>query len=72
MSAMAELSQYIGVDEAAKMLGVTSRTIKRYIERGILIGYQRALGRGPQLLLRADIEKLSEIVPTHPSDQADE
>lgn len=74
MSTMTDLSQYVSIEDAAALLGVTPRTIRRYIERGVLQGYQRALGRGPWVLLRRDVERLSTMVPIEPKaipDQGD-
>jgi excisionase family DNA binding protein len=47
--------QYITVTEAAKLLGVTSRTVQRYIHRGLFPGaYQLPGGSKMPWLIPAD------------------
>jgi excisionase family DNA binding protein len=62
---IATTSRLITLDDAAALLGVHPRTVRRYIKRGLIPGYQI----GPRLvkLDAADLDKLIRPIPIHPT-----
>lgn len=61
-----KLKDLIGYDEAAQILGVTRRTIERYVLSGKLKKYtpaiQRRRGRMPVFVDRHQVEELQQAV----------
>jgi citrate synthase len=55
--------EYLGVDEAAALLGVKKATIYAYVSRGVLESFRQAVGR-KRLYRRADVEALREARPS--------
>jgi predicted site-specific integrase-resolvase len=52
-------SEFVGVTEAADLLGVSVKSVHRYIERGYLTPVHKNPGlRGAVILRRRDVEKL--------------
>jgi excisionase family DNA binding protein len=51
------------IAEAAKLAGVTRRTIERWIETGKIRGFRISRRR---YVLREDLENLVEVIPTRP------
>ena len=49
--------EYIKASEAARMCGVSSRTIRRWIKKGLFPGARRGLGKSsPYLIPRREVE----------------
>lgn len=69
MFTMSEASEYVSLEDAGKLLGKSTRTIRVYIAKGILKGYRFATGRGVQFVKREDVLKLSQIVPIGDDDE---
>lgn len=60
-----KVSDLIGTEDAAKLLGVTTRTIQRMVKDGRLTSYERPLkgrGRAPVLLDRNQVKALKQVV----------
>ena len=55
-------SQFVSLDEAAEYLGVTPRSIRRYIAEGRLPGYR--LGKKQIRVRTSDVEALLTPIPT--------
>ena len=72
MHAMADTPEYLTIEQAAQLLGVSARTLRLYIAQGKLTGYKPRVGRSAQLVRRSEVETLREIVPVDRSDQADD
>lgn len=61
-AATTRTSAYVSLVEAGDVLGVHSRTIRRYISEGRLTGYRI----GPRLVKvkRADLDAMMKVIPT--------
>ena len=61
-AALRERCAYVSIDQASEHVGVTKRTIRRWIADGRLAGYRV----GPRLLRvdRAELEALFSAIPT--------
>jgi excisionase family DNA binding protein len=55
--------EYLGVEEAARALGVKPATLYAYVSRGLLRSYRQGIRRR-RLYRRADIERLVRLAPT--------
>lgn len=55
-------SAYISLVEAGEVLGVHSRTIRRYISNGQLTGYR--IGDRLVKVKRADLDQMMKVIPT--------
>lgn len=53
---MVEREEWVTVSEAARILGVSAETIRRYIDRGLIRA--RRLPLGHRRVLRGDVEEL--------------
>ena len=62
------MRRLLSIEQAAEVLGVHPRTVRRYISRGILIGYRV----GPRLVKvdLTDVEQLARPIPTAGGDAA--
>jgi excisionase family DNA binding protein len=58
---------YLTVQEAAEVLGVTRFTVSRLVREGVLASYVSPLNRRQKLVKRDDIEALREPVPVKPA-----
>ena len=58
--------EYMGVDEAAALLGVKKATLYAYVSRGVLHSFRQAVGR-KRLYRRDAIEHLREVRPSDDS-----
>ena len=58
---------YLTMQEAAEVLGVTRFTISRLVRDGVLASYVSPLNRRQKLVKRADVEALREPVPVEPA-----
>jgi excisionase family DNA binding protein len=56
-------TEYLGVDEAAELLGVKKATIYAYVSRGVLDSFRQGVGR-KRLYRRAEVEALREARPS--------
>jgi excisionase family DNA binding protein len=54
--------EYMTSEEASRRLGVSSRTLERYVKEGLLKKYRRKIGRGV-FYNRLEIEDLLRIQP---------
>jgi excisionase family DNA binding protein len=59
---MAKKSEYITKQEAAEILGVTVRTIERYVEQGKLKQYERLVGRTRIVFDKQEVNDLKDQV----------
>ena len=62
-------TEYLGVDEAAELLGVKKATIYAYVSRGVLDSFRQGVGR-KRLYRRAEVEALREARPSDGSPAA--
>jgi excisionase family DNA binding protein len=61
-------NEFLDVEQAAELLGVTRFTISRLIRAGELPTYVSPLNRRKKLLRREDVEALRQPVPIEPED----
>ena len=54
--------EWLTVESAAELLGVTKRAIHRYVQAGKLAPYKRGIGRRT-FFRREDVEALGEVRP---------
>jgi excisionase family DNA binding protein len=59
-----EVSEFVTVSEAARLLGVSRHAIGRRIATGRLRAYPAEWDRRQRLLRRADVERLSRLHPS--------
>ena len=59
-------NEFVDVEEAAQLLGVTRFTISRLIRAGELTTFVSPLNRRKKLLRREDVEALRQPVPLDP------
>lgn len=55
---MSDPTQQLTAEQAAQRLGVSTRTLSRYVARGLIAPRQR-FARGPRLFLAFDVERLA-------------
>jgi excisionase family DNA binding protein len=60
------MNEFLDVEQAAELLGVTRFTISRLIRAGELTTYVSPLNRRKKLLRREDVEALRQPVPVEP------
>ncbi len=63
-------SEYLGLREAAELLGVSRFTIWRLIRDGELPAYQSQVDRRQKLVKRSDVEALMQPIPLPTSEHA--
>ncbi len=63
-------SEYLGLREAAELLGVSRFTIWRLIRDGELPAYQSQVDRRQKLVKRSDVEALMQPLPLPASEHA--
>lgn len=56
-------SEYVTMKEAQEILGVSNYTMWRLVKEGELTAYQSTTDRRRKMILRSDLEKLTELHP---------
>jgi excisionase family DNA binding protein len=59
--------EYLTPEQACDLLGVTSRTLDRYVKEGLLKKYKRRIGRSV-FYKRSEVEDLLRIIPEEDKD----
>ena len=62
--------EYLTPEEASAYIGVSRRTLERYVKQGLIPRYKRGLSR--VVFKRADLDRFLEVRPDQDTDQGDQ